>query len=106
MVKFIVVLYRQPAISVERFRTILQGEHGTMAEQLPGLVRYIQNHAAVDPSRTHPGWDAVVELYWSDLPSMEAAWVSPEGQRATDHLATFVDLSRSAWSIVDEDARR
>lgn len=77
-----------------------------MAEQLPGLRRYVQNHVAADPRRTHPGWDAVVELYWDDWSTMEAAWRSAAGQRATGHLAAFVDLSRSTWSVVEEDVRR
>jgi hypothetical protein len=37
---------------------------------------------------------------------MEAAWKTPEGQRATAHLAEFVDLSRSTWSVVSEEVRR
>jgi EthD domain len=77
-----------------------------MAEQLPGLRRYVQNHVVADPARKHPGWDAIVELSWEDLRSMEAAWSSAAGRRATDHLAEFVDLSRSTWSIVQEVVRR
>jgi uncharacterized protein (TIGR02118 family) len=106
MVKFMVLLYRRPDLSMERFRAILSGEHGGLAEQLPGLRRYVQNHMAPDPTRMHPGWDAVVELYWDDRASMEAAWASEAGKEATDHLAEFVDLARSTWSIVEEDVRR
>ena len=106
MLKFVVVLYRRPDVSIEDFRVILRGEHGAMAEQIPGLRRYVQNHVAADPNRKHPGWDAVIELYWDDWPSMEAGWRTPEGQRATDHLAEFVDLSRSTWSVVQEEIRR
>ena len=106
MVKFVVVLYRKPGLSAEEFRTNLRQVHGPMAERLPGLRRYVQNHVAADPSRKHPGWDAVVELYWDDRAAMEAAWRSPEGEAATRHLDDFVDLSRSTWSIVDEEVRR
>jgi uncharacterized protein (TIGR02118 family) len=106
MVKFVVVLYRRPDVPAERFHAILRGEHGAMAEELPELRRYVQNHVAPDPTRRHPGWDAVVELYWESRSSMEAAWASPAGKRATDHLAEFVDLSRSTWSIVQEEVRR
>ena len=106
MVKFVVVLYRRPDVRTERFEAIMRAEHGAMAEQLPGLRRYVQNHVAPDPTRKHPGWDAVVELYWDDVASMEAAWASPAGKRATDHLTKFVDLSRSMWSIVQEEVRR
>jgi hypothetical protein len=39
MVKFMVLLYRRPDQSTERFHAILSGEHGALAEQLPGLRR-------------------------------------------------------------------
>jgi uncharacterized protein (TIGR02118 family) len=105
MLKFLVVLYRRPDVSAERFHAILREAHGAIAEQLPGLRHYVQNHVASDPSRKHPGWDAVVELYWDDWDSMEAAWRSPAGRHATEHLEDFVDLTRSTWSVVDEETR-
>jgi uncharacterized protein (TIGR02118 family) len=105
MLKFVVVLHRRPDLSVEDFHEILRGAHGALASRLPGLRRYVQNHAAADPLRPPPAWDAVVELSWDDKPSMEAAWASPEGRRATGHLSEFVDLERSTWSVVDEDLR-
>jgi uncharacterized protein (TIGR02118 family) len=106
MLKFIVVLYRRPDVAPEAFHSNLRNEHGPLAERIPGLRRYVQNHVAPDPTRAHPGWDAVVELYWDDWPAMEAGWRSPEGQRATNHLAEFADLSRSTWSVVNEEVRR
>jgi uncharacterized protein (TIGR02118 family) len=106
MIKFMVVLYRRPDVSVEDFRAKLRTIHGSIAERIPGLRRYIQNHVAGDSTRPHPGWDALVELYWDDLPTMEAAWRSPEGEAATRHLQEFVDLSKSTWAIVDEEVRR
>lgn len=106
MLKFLVVLYRRPAISEEQFHAILRNEHADMAERLPGLRKYLQNHVVKDPNRKHPGWDAVVELHWDDWSSMEAAWLTAEGQAATKHLAEFVDLDRSTWSVVQEEVRR
>jgi len=106
MIKFIVVLYRRDDVSPEAFHTTLRSDHGSMAERIPGLRKYVQNHVAPSPGRPHPGWDAVIELYWDDWAAMEAAWRTPEGQRATDHLAEFVDLSRSTWSVVVEEIRR
>src|SRR5438128_3668718 len=93
MVKFMVVLYRRQDLSAEEFAANLRTIHGPMAERIPGLRRYVQNHAASDPSRKHPGWDAIVELSWDDRASMEVGWRSPEGKAATKHLEDFVDLS-------------
>jgi uncharacterized protein (TIGR02118 family) len=106
VLKFLVVLYRRPAVAEEQFHAILRNEHAAMAQRLPGLRKYIQNHVVKDPSRTHPGWDAVVELYWDDWSSMEAAWLTAEGQAATNHLAEFADLDLSTWSVVQEEVRR
>jgi uncharacterized protein (TIGR02118 family) len=106
MVKFVVVLYRRRDLPIDRFRAILRDEHGPMAEGIPGLRRYVQNHVVDDPQRKHPGWDAVVELYWDDRDAMETAWQTAEGRAATEHLAEFVDLQRSTWSIVEEQVRR
>lgn len=106
MLKFVVVLYRRADLSEEQFHEHLRNEHGPMAERLPGLRRYVQNHVLPDANRQHPGWDAVVELFWDDWASMETAWRTPEGERATRHLAEFVDLSRSSWSVVSEEVRR
>ena len=106
MLKFVVVLYRRKDLTRERFRAVLRDEHGAMAERVPGLRRYVQNHVVDDPTRRHPGWDAVVELFWDDWESMEKAWLTAEGRAATDHLAEFVDLERSTWSVVVEEVRR
>src|SRR5262245_45556277 len=106
MLKFMVVLYRKPGLTTEQFSDNLRNEHGPMAERLPGLRKYVQNYVVPDPSRSHPGWDAIVELFWDDWAAMEVAWKTPQGQRATDHLVEFVDLSRSTWSVVSEEIRR
>jgi uncharacterized protein (TIGR02118 family) len=106
MLKFMVVLYRRKDISGQEFAANLRQIHGPLAERIPGLRRYVQNHVASDPNRKHPGWDAVVELSWDDWESMETAWRSPEGQAATRHLEDFVDQSRSTWSVVIEEVRR
>jgi len=40
------------------------------------------------------------------LRPLEAAWKTPEGQAAIDHLQPLADLSRSTWSVVQEHVRR
>ncbi len=106
MCKMIVVLYRREDFTRARFRAYLEDVHGAMAERLPGLVAYRQNHVVEDPTRRDPGWDAVVELWWETREEMERAWGTPEGLAATDDLAVFADLERTSWSIVDEQVRR
>ena len=102
MLKFIVVIYRNPELSREEFRKHLQEIHGPLAKNLPGLRKYVQNIVCSDPKRESPRWDAVVELYFDDWSSMEAAWASPQGAASDADLPAFADLTRTSWSAVDE----
>jgi uncharacterized protein (TIGR02118 family) len=107
MLKFMVVIYRRPEFTPEQFRRHLQEIHGPLAKNLPGLRKYVQNMVCSDmvcsdPKRESPGWDAVVELYFDDWSSMEAAWASPQGAASDADLPAFADLSRTTWSAVEE----
>ncbi len=102
MLKFMVVLYKRPDLSAEQFQHYLRSVHGPLAQKLPGLRRYVQNHVMADGKRKHPGWDAIVELYFDDRAAMETAWASPEGAASDADLPSFADLSRSTWSVVEE----
>lgn len=102
MLKFMVVLYRRKDMNRGEFRHHLRNVHGPLAMKLPGLRRYQQNYPADDPKRKAPSWDAVVELYWDDWPSMEKAWASAEGAASDADLKLFADLERTAWSVVEE----
>jgi uncharacterized protein (TIGR02118 family) len=106
VVKFMVVIYRRPDLGESEFQAYLRDVHGPMAEAMPDLLHYTQNVVAHDSTRTRPGWDAIVELFWADRTTMEAAWASAEGKAATADLAEFVDLSRTTWSLVDSQQRR
>ncbi len=102
MLKFVVVLYRRSDLTPSQFRQHLQHVHAPLAKNLPGLKHYKQNHVTEDPRRKHPGWDAVVELYFDDRASMEAAWASPQGAASDEDLPNFVDMTCTTWSVVDE----
>lgn len=101
MLKFMVVLHRRPDLTREQFRRHLQEVHGPLAKNLPGLRKYIQNFVHADPKRT-PAWDAIIELYFDDWSSMEAAWASPQGAASDADLPAFADLSRTTWSAVND----
>jgi len=102
MLKFIVVLRRKEGLTPEQFRSYFIEVHQLLAQKIPGLRRYKQNFVLPDPKRERPAWDCVVELYFDNREAMEAAWASPEGQTATVDLEVFADLSRTAWSVVEE----
>jgi uncharacterized protein (TIGR02118 family) len=102
MLKFMVVLYRRPNLNPQQFRRHLRDVHGPLAQKLPGVRKYVQNYVSGDSNREHPGWDAIVELYFDDRDSMERAWASPAGKASDADLPSFVDLKRTTWSVVEE----
>lgn len=102
MLKFMVVIYRRADLTAAQFRDHLEQNHAPLARALPGLKKYRQNLVADDPKRKHPGWDAIVELYFESRQAMEAAWDSPQGIASDADLPLFVDLNRTTWSVVEE----
>jgi uncharacterized protein (TIGR02118 family) len=102
MVKFVVVLYRKPDWTYQRFRDYFIRVHGPLAAKVPGLRRYKQNFPLADVNRKPPEWDCVVELYFDDKQAMEAAWSTAEGEAASADVEVFADMSRTSWSIVEE----
>jgi len=102
MLKFMVVLYRRADFTPAEFRHHLEKVHAPLARALPGLKKYKQNHTTADSTRKHPGWDAIVELYFASGEEMEAAWASPQGKASDADLPRFTDLSRTTWSVVEE----
>jgi len=102
MLKFIVVVYRRTDLTPDQFRRHFEQVHGPLALQLPGVKKYVQNYVCADPSRESPGWDAIVELYFDDWATMEAAWASPQGEASDADLPKFADMKRTTWSVVEE----
>ena len=102
MLKFMVVVYRRPDLTPEKFRRHFEEIHGPLAKNLPGLRKYVQNYASPDSPRESPGWDAIVELYFDDWATMEAAWNSTQGAASDADLPAFADMARTTWSVVEE----
>jgi uncharacterized protein (TIGR02118 family) len=97
-----VVIYRRPDLTSEQFRRHLAEVHAALAKNLPGVRKYAQNYPIADPKRKAPQWSAIVELYFDSWDAMEAAWATPQGAASDADLSAFADLSRTAWSVVEE----
>ena len=85
MVKAVFMVARRPGLTVEEFQEHWFGEHGRLVAQVPGLRRYVQNHAvqaayglAARPM-THDGFS---ELWFDDLAHLQQAATTPQWQAA------------------------
>jgi len=87
MVKALFMLSRRPGLTVQEFQERWAGEHGRLMSKVPGLRRYVQNHAVLEAyglatrPMTHDGFS---ELWFDDLASLQAAATTAEWQAARE----------------------
>jgi uncharacterized protein (TIGR02118 family) len=90
MVKAIFVASKLPGLTLGEFFERWLNHHGPLAARVPGLKRYVQNHAIpeiyADRGQTHDGWS---ELWFDDLAALHGAVASPEWQALRDDGATL-----------------
>jgi len=98
MTKVLVMLHKQDGQSWDEFQRYWREEHGPIAARIPGLRKYIQNHATDRGNVPY----AVAELYFDSPEALQAALASPEGKAALGDLGNFVDGERTGMAVVDE----
>ena len=103
MVKVIVLLPRRGDMSREDFQQYLRETHLPLVTRLPGLRRLVVNWVLPDPNEPPPAYDAVSEDWFDDAAAMGAALASPEAQAVAADMPNFLDPSRSAFLVVEEE---
>ena len=101
--KVIVLLPRRAGMSPEAFKQHMRETHLPLVTKLPGLRRLILNWVLPDPNEPPPAYDAVAEDWFDDAAAMGAALASPEGQAVAADMPNFLDPSRSAFLVVEEE---
>ncbi len=74
MTKLVVLLHKRADLSREEFRRYWREVHGPLGAKMPGVRKYIQNHALADGAP----FDGFAEMWFDDTASMHAALASPE----------------------------
>ena len=96
LLKRISTLRRRADVSEEDFRREWK-VHGLMVQEMPGVSGYRQNVVtARERTKGHPcGYDdlpidGIVELWFENPATLDAAFASPQGQRTMAHAKTFL----------------
>ncbi len=104
MIKLIYCINRKPGMSVEEFRAYWKGKHAEIAKAIPNVRRYVQNHTLESSYATgQPPYDGAAELWFDDMESFLEALGSPAIQAARDDEANFIDASRTALFLAEEN---
>jgi uncharacterized protein (TIGR02118 family) len=97
MIKVIYTASRRPGLSLDDCFRYWREVHGPKGARVPGLRRYVQNHALPEAyavrGLTHDGF---TEMWFDDLPSLRKALES----REWDALREDTDLFAQPMSIV------
>lgn len=105
MVKLIGMIKRKPGLTPEEFSRYWKDVHASVAlEQMPGIVRYVQNHR-VKLNDSEPAWDGVVELWFADMASfkhMSQWYLSDAGKILRDDADQFIDRSKTVNYVCEE----
>ena len=101
--KVIVLMPRRADMSPEDFKQHLRETHLPLVAKLPGLRRLVVNWVLHEPNGPPPAYDAVAEDWFDDAAAMGAALASPEGQAVAADVPNYLDLSRFALLVVEEE---
>lgn len=91
-------LRRRADVSPETFEREWRVEHARLVKQMPGVHGYRQNLVierqavkGVNCGYDDLPIDGVVELWFADTESLDAAFASPQGVETMAHAKTFID---------------
>ena len=102
MFKTMFFLYRRLGTTFEEFQRYSKDVHVPMVAAVPGVERYVVNHAIANPAGNAAACDAVAELWFRSEQDFQAALVSPEGVAVLGDQANYLDLERTHVLFMDE----
>ena len=109
MIKVVTLLFKRPDLSAEEFRDYYESHHRFLGEKYlsPHALKYMRRYPilAGDGAET-PGFDVMMEVWFDNYYSMEAAMADMSTEAAQRELAEdeeqLFDRERTQSFIVDE----
>ncbi len=90
MTKIVVFLNKRPDMSRDEFRRYWREVHGPLGAKMPGVRKYMQNHAIADGAP----FDGFAEMWFDNTASMQAALASPESAAAGVDAPNFIEKTQ------------
>ncbi len=103
MIKLVYCITRRRGMALEEFSRYWREVHGPIGRRIPGLRRLVQSYRVpCPPDMASPEFDGMAELWFDDLAALEAARRSPEWQASSADEANFIDKTRTALFLTEE----
>jgi uncharacterized protein (TIGR02118 family) len=95
MIKSVSLLVRKPDMTVEAFRKVWLEEHAPMVRSVPEVRRYVLSFPLAEPTRpdvpaAEVRCDAIAELWYDDMASLQKASASAAMKKVTDNGALYL----------------
>ena len=104
MIKLVYCITRRPGMTLEEFSRYWREVHAPIGRRIPGLRRLVQSHPVPHPPEmAPPDFDGMAELWFDDIAALEMACRSPEWRGSTADEANFIDETRTATFITEEE---
>jgi uncharacterized protein (TIGR02118 family) len=101
VMKLVFVLFRRAGLTHEQSLAQWNGEqHTSIVRMVPGLKRWVQNHAIAVPSEAAA--DGIGELWFDSPAAMEQAMNSRQMAAAVEDAKRFLDMERTYALVVEE----
>jgi len=100
MIKSLSLLTRKSGMSVEAFRKVWLEEHAPMVRSVPGVRRYVLSFPVSEPTRPdvptpEVRCDAIAELWYDDMATLQRVSASAEMKKVTDNGALYLGSIKS-----------
>ena len=95
------VLYEKDGLDRTEALRYWRDTHGPLVGQVPGVQRYVQQHAVGAPDG-QPPFLGVASLSFADAEAFGAAAASPAFAAAVADVANFADASRLPTAFVED----
>ena len=103
MFKMIFGAKRKPGMSREEFGRYWTTTHADKGKRVPGVVRYVVNHAPdLSGSGRELAYDGFAEVWFDSIDDMRAAAASPAQRVVLDDEPNLFDISTRFAVIVEE----
>ncbi len=97
MLKMVFIATRKPGMTSEDFKRYWREEHAPKGAGIPGIARYVQQHAVASAGEPDPPFDGIAEMWFEDSSSME----TPEFAAVVQDTENFLDPDRSHGFVVE-----
>lgn len=110
MIKLIVTIKRNPAMSPAEFHAYWRTEHAAKVRSLAAAARYIrryvQAHTTNEEYRAgEPAYDGTAELWFDSVADKDAFYSDPEYlARVAPDEHVFADMSETRFFVTTEEA--